>query len=209
MFKKSAPFDPPLSFAQEIQEFLKDTYAAADTILEYGSGGSTVLGASLGKKLWSIESDPNWTDKLNAKIKADYPNANVQVIHRDIGKTGKWGKPKNASNAVNYHSYPMSIWDRTDFEQPDVVLIDGRFRPACFVTAVMRLAKPATILFDDYRDRERYQIVERFMKPARMVEKMAVFNYIPTPIPAEAYGWMIPTFFQTSYAGDRNRPKGG
>lgn len=209
MFKKAKPFDPPLSFAPEVQDFMRVTYPKASAILEYGSGGSTLLAASLGKRVVSIESDPDWTAKMNAKIKADFPNAAAQVLHKDMGKTGAWGKPVNAKNAVNYHAYPMSIWDADGFVQPDVILIDGRLRPACFCTAIMRLTQPATILFDDYRDRPRYQIVERFIKPTRMVEKMAVFEYTPTPISPEAFGWMIPTFFQTSYAGDRNRPEGG
>ena len=209
MFKKAKPFDPPLSFAPEVQDFMRETYPKATSILEYGSGGSTLLAASLGKPVISIESDPNWAAQMNGKIKTDFPEANAKVLHKDMGKIGAWGKPVNAKNAVNYHAYPMSIWDAPDFEQPDVILIDGRLRPACFCTAIMRLTQPATILFDDYRDRPRYQIVERFMTPTRMVEKMAVFAYEPRAIPPADFGWMIPTFFQTSYAGDKNRPEGG
>ncbi|WP_240997067.1 hypothetical protein, partial [Pseudomonas viridiflava] len=52
-----------------------------------------------------------------------------------------------------FHTYPLKVWDEPYFEQPDVILIDGRFRIACFVTAYLRATKPMIVLFDDYLDR--------------------------------------------------------
>jgi predicted patatin/cPLA2 family phospholipase len=42
--------------------------------------------------------------------------------------------------------------------------------------------KPVTILFDDYVDRTRYHHVEQFVRPGRMVGRMAVFEAGPTTV---------------------------
>ena len=193
-------FDPVLSFPARDQAVVKKHYAAANAILEYGSGGSTVLAASLGKPVMSVESDPSWANQMNAFLTEQHPNAQAAVTHVDIGKTGKWGKPLKPDGALNYHSYPMSAWDSEGFQHPDVILIDGRFRVACFCTVLLRLNRPATVLFDDYKEREKYHIVERLFKPVEQHEQMAVFELSPTQIPTEEWGWVIQSFFQTAYA---------
>lgn len=52
---------PALTLPPEEAEWVCSHYQAANVILEYGSGGSTVLASELsGKKVFSVESDKMW-----------------------------------------------------------------------------------------------------------------------------------------------------
>ena len=42
------------------------------------------------------------------------------------------------------------------------MLVDGRFRVACFLTSLIEADAGATILFDDYTDRPHYHLVEDY-----------------------------------------------
>lgn len=209
LWPSKSPPEIVLSFTDEVADFVRAHYAQADAILEYGSGGSTVLAAELGKQVWSVESDPDWAELVRAKIAKEAPGAKAQVIWKDIGKIGHWGKPRKPDGALRYYKYPLEVWDAPDFVHPDVILIDGRLRAACFVTALMRVTKPTLVLFDDYRDRPRYREVERLLKPARMVDRMGVFEVAPGRIPPEHLTWAIGTFSQMAFADKKLRPDGG
>ena len=59
---------------------------------------------------------------------------------------------------------------------PDFVLIDGRFRVACFLTTLLYAEKDTLVLFDHYVDRGIYKIVEKFIKPIQINGRQAVFR---------------------------------
>lgn len=166
-------------------------YAAAETILEYGSGGSTVLAAELGKRVFSVESDRAWADRLREEVA---PKSDRIALHwADIGPTGPWGWPTKPRCAFRFHLYALSVWDRPDFVQPDLVLIDGRFRAACLVAVLLRSKAPVTVLFDDYAKRGYYHGVERLARKEELIGRMARFTVTPGAIPPEmvsqAIGW--------------------
>lgn len=84
---------PAFDFPRAEADMLRAAYAAANVILEYGSGGSTVYAASLpGKRVFSIETDHDWALRMQRRIDED-DRSLVSVIHADIGPTGKWGRP--------------------------------------------------------------------------------------------------------------------
>ncbi len=177
-----APF--ALTFPPEELAWVREHYAAARVILEYGSGGSTVLAASLpGKQVFSVESDRRWARRLRRHLDAAALPSPVMIHHAGIGVTGKWGRPVSDEGWRAYHTYPLSVWDRPDFVPPDLILIDGRFRPACLLTALLRCEAPVTVLFDDYVGRAQYRAVERFIEPAGTCGRMARFEIEPAPLP--------------------------
>jgi hypothetical protein len=49
-----------LTLPADEARLLQDHYARAGVVLEYGSGGSTLLAARLGKQVFSVESDAAW-----------------------------------------------------------------------------------------------------------------------------------------------------
>ena len=180
-----------LTFGAAESDFLCRYYDAADTILEYGSGGSTVLAAELGRTVFSVESDKAWAGRLADHVAPISPK--VHVHYADIGPTGPWGVPMKAREYRRFPGYALSVWDRPDFMEPDLVLIDGRFRASCLVAVLLRATKPVTVLFDDYRKRGYYHGVERLARKEEMVGRMARFTVTPGAIPPEmvtqAIGW--------------------
>lgn len=78
------------------------------------------------------------------------------------------------------------------------LLIDGRFRVACFVSALVRIQKPTLILFDDYKERSEYHIVERILKPTQLVGRMAIFHAVPNIDIKKHLIWMIGSFSKTT-----------
>lgn len=189
---------PALTFPDEVSEWVRSHYQKASVILEYGSGGSTVLASELtGKKVFSVESDATWMANLQSYLDAAGTKSPVILHHADIGPTGKWGRPTGDSGWRRYHKYPLSVWDRTDFVAPDLVLIDGRFRAACLIAALLRTEKPIEVLFDDYENRAKYHVVEEFSKPVEFVGRMAKFMIEPLTMPREATTKIIGLFTES------------
>ncbi len=180
-----------LTFAPKERRFLVELYEQAETILEYGSGGSTVLAAQLGRRVFSVESDRDWANRMAAHLSTISERAHVHWA--DIGPTGPWGVPMKPREFRKFHAYALSVWDRPDFVQPDLVLVDGRFRAACLVAVMMRTAKPVTLLFDDYLKRRYYHGVEGLVRKEELVGRMARFTVTPGAIPpdmvTQAVGW--------------------
>ncbi|MFD1880865.1 hypothetical protein [Paracoccus pacificus] len=171
---------PELTFPAGVAEWVKDHYRAAPVILEYGSGGSTVMAAEMpGKTIFTVESDKGWLDNLQACLDRLAPPSVPHLHWADVGPTMAWGRPRNEANWRLFHRYPLSVWDRPDFVTPDLVLIDGRFRAACFATVLFRAEKPVTVLFDDYTDRTEYHLVEEWAKPVETRGRMARFQLEP------------------------------
>ncbi|WP_309664554.1 hypothetical protein [Tabrizicola sp.] len=180
-----------LTFPADEAGLVRQHYAAAASILEYGSGGSTVLAAELGKPVFSVESDAAWAERLRHHL-VDISGTAV-IHHVDIGLTKDWGYPINSQAYRAFHRYALSVWDRPDFIHPDVVLIDGRFRAACFAATMMRCTRPVTVLFDDYTARRYYHRVEALVARDETVGRLARFTVVPRQIPpemlTEVIGW--------------------
>ncbi|MFP7571538.1 hypothetical protein [Marivita sp. S2033] len=175
---------PVLTFPDEVGDWVRAHYQNATTILEYGSGGSTVLASEMsGKTIYSVESDAKWCAMMQSYLDANPGRSPVVMHHANIGKVGKWGRPKNDDEWARYHRYPNSVWDIDGFQAPDLVMVDGRFRAACLITAMLRTEKPLTLLFDDYVGRKSYARVEAFVKPAEIRDRMARFEIVPTELP--------------------------
>jgi len=187
---------PALTLPPDEAAAIRDAYAGAGVILEYGSGGSTALAAGMaGKVVFAVESDAGWAQGLRDWFTANPPAAERVVIHHaDVGETGKWGMPVNNLAWTRFHGYPLSVWDLTGFQHPDVVLVDGRFRAACFLATLYRITRKVTLFWDDYSDRPTYHEVERLAKPVRMHGRMAQFDLTPTPVTGADLAWIIDQF---------------
>lgn len=177
--------EPALTMPPAEAEAIRAAYEGARVILEYGSGGSTALAARLpGKRVFSVESDPDWVAMMRAWLAQNPPAARVHIIHADIGPTKAWGYPKDNRGWARYHTYPLKPWQRRDFEEPDVVLVDGRFRAGCMLATTFSATRPLTMFVDDYIDRPAYHEAEEFTgPPAEMIGRMARFEITPTPLP--------------------------
>lgn len=172
-----------------------DAYTNAATILEYGSGGSTIVAADLpGKTVFSVESDAGWAAGFSSWFAVNPPKSTVHLHVVDIGETGDWGTPVDKRGWRRYHQYPLSVWDRADFIHPDVVLIDGRFRLACFLTVLYRISRPVAVFFDDYRNRTVYHRAEAFVQPSTFIGRMARFDLTPRSLAAKDMAMFVDAF---------------
>ncbi|MCG6883782.1 MAG: hypothetical protein LJE62_08525 [Silicimonas sp.] len=185
-----------LTFPPEESEFLKSVYGKASTILEYGSGGSTLYAArETSANILSIESDRAWARSLNKVLEENAVDpARAQVQWVNIGKTRKWGYPADHTGWRRYPNYVLSPWE--DGFDPDVVLIDGRFRRACLAATMMLCRRETTVLFDDYASREAYHKVEAIAKPVEIVGRLARFQVSPVSGPAPDFAAMVRWFFK-------------
>lgn len=185
--------DFELTFPPQVQSFLRGHYARAKTILEYGSGGSTVLAAELGARVISVESDAAWAERLTARLVG--LSTTAEIHYADIGPTKAWGWPRDTTGAARYHAYALSVWDRPGLGTPDLVLIDGRFRAACLAAVRLRATKATTVLIDDYTGRGHYHGVEKLARKEETVGRMARFTVSPGPIPPDMLTEVIGWFF--------------
>jgi len=179
---------PELTLPEAEAERLRAAYEGAGVVLEYGSGGSTVMAAEMpGKTVFSVESDRDWAEMMLGWFEANPPatGSDAKVIWVDIGPTKEWGHPAKASKHLRFAQYPLAVWDMDGFSQPDVVLVDGRFRTGCVMATAFRTQKPVTVLVDDYKRRKAYHKVEEFLGVPRMTGRMAEFEVTPMlPPPA-------------------------
>lgn len=189
---------PGLTFIPEVAELVRHHYEKANVILEYGSGGSTVMASEMpGKSIYTVESSRVWSKMMRAWFEREQPPSMPLVHHVNVGKTGKWGKPVDNDGFKRYHLYPLSIWDTEGFEHPDVILIDGRFRVACALTAMLRCTKKTTLLFDDYTERKQYHLLEEYLEPEETVGEMARFTVRKKAFPRDRMTRLIGAFAQS------------
>jgi len=198
MAQATAIARPGLTLPEPEAAHLRAAYAEADAILEYGSGGSTLLASEMpGKRVWSVESDPDWAGMMQDWLAANPPadGTEVEVIWADIGPTKQWGHPQSKAGYLRYPLYSLGVWERGDVA-PDVVLVDGRFRTGCALAVALYTQKPVRLLFDDYAPRRHYHRIESWIgAPRRMVGRMAEFEVVPVALPLErlsdAIGMML------------------
>ena len=127
---------------------------------EFGSGGSTyqAIKHSNIKRVYSVESDITWYNKINNIIKSD----KVCFFLVDLKcKPNNWGNPGINCSKEDMIKYSDSLLNlnKETLESIDLILIDGRFRVACCLKSFSLISDNWFIMFDDFLDRKQYRIV--------------------------------------------------
>jgi len=163
-----------------------DRYAAlldnANTVLEFGSGCSTILAANRpGLKIVSVDSDEGWFEKLRCEtpVRKAEAEGRLNFVHVDIGPTGEWGKPTNTEHKSLWPRYSRDPWAALP-NAPDLILIDGRFRVACALEAATRRFDGAVIAIHDF-NRRTYHRVRFFLHQSESVDRLAIFSGYRAP----------------------------
>lgn len=183
----AADIKPVPHMDEDGRALLEARLGDAKCLLEYGAGGSSMTAARLKvPTIISVESDTDFLAATGAAVRASATHSAFIGHHADIGPTKEWGNPADRSKVHLWPRYCSDVWARITRErlpQPDVVLIDGRFRVACLLATVL-MARPGTrILFDDYFDRPAYHRVEQWVMPIGRAGRMAEF--IVPDVPAD------------------------
>jgi protein O-GlcNAc transferase len=160
-------------------DFIKTMLSRSKRYLEFGSGASTLMASKIKQlKTISIETDPDFISYLSRQLPINYlEEGNSSFLHIDIGRVGDWGWPVDPVDSQKLLTYNFRVWQHLQEIQfnPDLILIDGRFRVSSFVTSIVNSPK-TTILFDDYFDRTHYHLVEKLVEPHKRVGRIGVFK---------------------------------
>jgi hypothetical protein len=171
-----------ISMPENVKEWLA-TYLADNSrglnILEYGTGGSTFLfSCNPLNFVVACETSAQWLSEVMAEMKT-LQRRNILPIHMNIGSTGAWGTPLSYSQQCHLFENAVRHPSRKCMElgfAPDLTLIDGRFRVACFIEALRISKKDSLVLIDDYFDRNEYHVAEQLCSLHRRIGRAALFR---------------------------------
>lgn len=154
-------------------DLLSSFLSKTDHYFEFGMGGTTILASGLvAKSVTSIESDKKWIEKVRPEI--GNPKPKITLRHINVGPTGGWGTPVGKTHEHLFPAYPHAIVD-SDTDKIDFCLVDGRFRVACFMTALLWLRQDAIIAIHDYTVRPQYHLIEEFARNVSTCNTLALF----------------------------------
>lgn len=164
----------PLTAAETMQIELQ--LAGRASLLQFGCGNSTLVAARQAQTIVSVDSDAAWL----AGVGENLARAAIDFtpFHADIGPTGDQGYPVNDSRARDWPRYHVDIWRRLA-SGPDAVLIDGRFRVACLLQALIHCKPDCLLLFHGFEDREAYRVVLKHVDVLARIDSLAVLRAKP------------------------------
>jgi hypothetical protein len=148
----------------------------ASIYLEFGAGGSTCIAARHVRKIISIDSSDEWLNKVQQAIVSSGSNTELQLHKVDIGPIGDWGTPTEPTHRHKWPDYSLSVWESQEATLADLILIDGRFRVACFAEALARARDGAIIMIHDFEDRDYYHVLKRLARYIAVTEKLSIFQ---------------------------------
>lgn len=150
----------------------------AGTMVEFGAGTSTFFALACGvRRMVSVESDPGWIARLREDRRCADAEASgrLTLFHADIGPVRDRGYPVDRRRMDLWAAYADAPWPFCE-EEVDVVLVDGRFRVACALTAALRCGPRTAILIHDYAKRTYYHAVEQHLPKVGGAGGLALFE---------------------------------
>jgi hypothetical protein len=178
-----------LDFQIEVHPWLDEASSEAflemleksSSYLEYGSGGSTVVVARLGRPLVSVDTDRYFLKAVRRKVGELAPNQHIE--HGNIGWTKQYGYPLFERPTLRrqkmWKAYVELPWRYVNNASlPELVMIDGRFRVAAALTSCIHLksAPASRIVVDDYVTRPYYHVIEEYAQLVGIGGRMAIFK---------------------------------
>jgi hypothetical protein len=147
------------------------------SFLEYGSGRSTIQAAEKGLVGFSVETDWNYFLEVTEKLEPYLLARQTWIFYCDIGPVKEWGYPSSDAANPKFLRYSLFPWVQAERMEinPELILIDGRFRVGSFLTSYQRAIPGTIILFNDYYSRPQYHAVERIEPPFSRLGDLAVF----------------------------------
>ena len=153
-----------------------------NTYFEFGSGGSTNLASYYKlKKIYSVESDANWHNKLKKILSND-----IIYLTIDLKSNYAFGFPGKGTTVENWKKYIQAY--KAEYNA-DIILIDGRFRVACGLDIFSKIKYDTLVLIHDYNDRKEYHILEKYYIKVKSWDALAAFFKNPNVsfIPEDVY----------------------
>jgi hypothetical protein len=115
------------------------------------------------QRVHTVESDADFFVRELGHIAdiQDAKDVGRLVVHfPDLGETREWGTPVNHKKRHLWPRYSTDVFkDGTPF---DLILIDGRFRVACALNALLQAKSDVRVLVHDFTIRPQYQPLLQF-----------------------------------------------
>lgn len=164
--------------------FLERILTREMRVYEYGSGGSTLFFAKRAGTVISVDHDPIWRERVHARIRSrGHDNVELRLIKpahdrrsegEDPADPGAYISGAGAFSGYSFRDYVSSI-DAYPDDSFDLVLIDGRARPSCFLHSMPKVKRNGHIVWDN-TERAHYH-------PA-MARAPAEFAFLDFPGPS-------------------------
>jgi hypothetical protein len=157
----------------------KAVLAKSTRYLEFGCGGSTAL-ASLQRKEWiiAVDSSGDWIKKVS-----DHCANSVTrplLLHANIGPIGGWGYPTDPASQPLWVGYQQGVFRALpQSREADFVMVDGRFRVACFAQAILNCSPATLIAVHDFTSRPHYHVIHDLAREIAVAQDMSIF--LPRP----------------------------
>jgi predicted O-methyltransferase YrrM len=133
-------------------------------VFEYGSGGSTLFFARRVREVISIEHDPVWALRVgenlqkkalnHCQIRCVVAELSLATTRQDPADPHAYRSHDLASEDKQFIQYASSIDSHPDHSL-DIILIDGRARPSCFLHSIPKVRCGGYIVWDN-TEREYY-----------------------------------------------------
>ena len=156
---------------------LRGFLCASERYVEFGAGGSTVLAATLVRRqVVAVDSDPAWLDRVRDACRDAATPVVPELVHAGIGPTAEWGHPAGAGHRALWPAYHEAVWATPGARDADLFLVDGRFRVACALRALLEAGAHALVAIHDFGVRPEYDPVLAFARPVCVTETLAVLR---------------------------------
>lgn len=155
------------SAVRSIEELLRPQWR----IFEYGSGGSTLFFARRCAVVISVEHDARWQSRVCAQLARSGLDTSIVRLRpperSPLAASGRSDPDAYVSGRPGHAGLWYERYVRTIDEQPDgsldLVLIDGRCRPACVRHAIPKIRPGGWLVLDDSQ-RFRYAEARRRLR---------------------------------------------
>jgi hypothetical protein len=153
---------PWITFAAS--RFLDRILSRRMRVFEYGAGGSTLFFCKRAESVISVEHDPSWREKVLERVRSrGHENLElclVKPVHdkasvgKDPSDPGSYVSSADTFAEYSFRDYASSI-DAHQDDTFDLILIDGRARPSCFLHSLPKV-KPGGYIVWDNTERKHY-----------------------------------------------------
>ncbi len=158
-------------------QYLEETVGPSHRVFEFGGGGSTLFFLKHCQAVVTVEHDAEWFRLLKQWVEdtqlGNWVGCLVEPERGDLMASPSASNPDHYSSGgvegVNFIKY-ASLIDSYPDEYFDLILVDGRSRPACIKHAVPKLKKGGLLALDN-ADRSYYigSEIEKILKEYSLV----------------------------------------
>ncbi|SMP19903.1 hypothetical protein [Algoriphagus winogradskyi] len=136
-------------------------------VLEFGSGGSTMFLKNKVKSIYSIEHDGEWFKEV-VKNAGAHPGLTLNLHIPEKENNQDFPDLYKSVNGMYCDGFTFQNYAHAADHLPDgsidLLIIDGRVRPACLIQTISKLKSGGILLFDN-TERNSYQpFLEKYLK---------------------------------------------